>query len=145
MSLRTVRRLAADILGVGENKVHIDPARLQDAESALTRDDVRSLIEQGVISAKPLRGVSRYRGRLNDERRRKGRVGPGSRRGAKGARRDPKRHWVTHVRAQRRYLRQVKSALKEGSYRKLYLKVKGGEFKSKAQLAHYIRDNNLLK
>ena len=141
MSMRTVRRLAADILKCGESRIWIDPDRLEDAKSALTRDDVKVLILQGVIKAKKARGVSRYRGRLNDERRRKGRRGPGS---IKGKQSDRKRLWTVHIRAQRRYLRQIKSALKPSAYRMLYLKIKGGEFKSRSQLMHYIRENDLL-
>jgi len=145
MGIKTVRRLAADIMGVGENKVWISPDRMSDASSALTRDDVKALILQGVIRAEPLRGVSRYRGRMNDALKRKGRGGPGSRKGSIGARRDSKKRWTAHTRAQRDYLRKVKTVLKESSYRRLYLKIKGGEFKSRAQLAHYIKDNNLIK
>jgi len=49
MSIVTVRRLAADILGVGENKVWISPEKISEVSSALTRDDVRALIKQGTI------------------------------------------------------------------------------------------------
>lgn len=143
MSIRTVRRMAADILKCGENKVKINPDRLSDASSALTRDDVKVMIMQGVITADEKRGTSRYRGRLNDERKRKGRRGPGSVKGRSANKK--KQLWTLHTRAQRRVLRKVKSALKELAYRKLYLKVKGGEFKSCSQLMHYIKDNNLFK
>ena len=142
MSVRTVRRLAADILKCGESKVWMDPERREDIASALTRDDVKALIMQGAVKAVKKRGVSRWRGRKNDERRRKGRRGPGSR---KGSSVDEKERWMAQVRAQRKYLKQIKSALKESAYRKLYLKVKGGEFKSRAQLMYYIKDNNLMK
>ncbi|MCX8205603.1 MAG: 50S ribosomal protein L19e [Candidatus Micrarchaeota archaeon] len=145
MGIRTVRRMAADILKCGESKVRIDPARISNASSALTRDDVKMLIMQGVVSAVRKRGVSRARGRKNDELRRKGRKGSGRKRGPLGARINLKDRWMSHVRAQRSYLRQVRQALKEGVYRSLYLKVKGGEFKSRAQLANYIKDNGLMK
>jgi len=144
--MRTVRRMAAQILGVGENKVWIDPDRLNDASSALTKDDVRVLIGKGVIKALPVRGSNRIRGKFRDERRRKGRRrGLARRKGAKGARDDPKERWVATIRAQREYLKKIKPLLVEGAYRKLYLKVKGGQFKSRVQLIHYIKDNNLVK
>ncbi|MEM0437815.1 MAG: 50S ribosomal protein L19e [Candidatus Micrarchaeia archaeon] len=145
MGIRTVRRMAADILKCGESRIRIDPSRLSNASSALTRDDVKMLIMQGVISAVRKRGVSRARGRKNDELRRKGRKGAGRKKGPLGARVDLKERWMSHVRAQRAYLRQVRAALKEGAYRQLYLKVKGGEFKSRAQLSNYIKDNGLMK
>ncbi len=145
MSIRTVRRMAADILKCGESKIIINPERLSDAASALTRDDVKMLVMQGVITAAKKRGTSRFRGRKNDELRRKGRTGAGSRKGSVGARLNQKGRWAVHIRAQRSYLKQVKNALRDGAYRKLYLKVKGGMFKSRAQLSHYIQDNNLMK
>jgi large subunit ribosomal protein L19e len=145
MSIVTVRRLAADILGVGENKVWISPEKISEVSSALTRDDVRALIKQGTITAKKLRGTSRARGKVNDERKRKGRKGPGSIKGAKGARVNSKDKWMSHVRAQRKYLRQVKLALTDSSYRMLYRRVKGGSFQSRAQLMNFIKDNNLMK
>ena len=142
MSIRTVRRMAASILKRGESAIKINPDRLADASSALTRDDVRSLILQGVISAEPKRSTSRARGRLNDALRRKGRRKEGSRKGHKSV---GKTKWTAHIRAQREYLRSVKNSLKEGAYRDVYLKIKGGMFKSRVQLSNYIKDNNLMK
>jgi len=52
---------------------------------------------------------------------------------------------MSHVRAQRKYLRQVKLALTDSSYRMLYRRVKGGSFQSRAQLMNFIKDNNLMK
>ncbi|MCS7138595.1 MAG: 50S ribosomal protein L19e, partial [Crenarchaeota archaeon] len=40
MSVKTVRRLAAEILKVGESRIWIDPERLEDVENAVTRADV---------------------------------------------------------------------------------------------------------
>lgn len=134
--------MAADILKRGESAIWISPDRIADASSALTRDDVRALILQGVIRAKPLRGTSRARGRQRDLLRRKGRKKEGSRKGHSS---NQKQNWTAHVRAQRKYLKTVKGALKEGAYRDVYLKIKGGMFKSRAQLSHYIKDNNLMK
>ncbi|MFN3268073.1 MAG: 50S ribosomal protein L19e, partial [Zestosphaera sp.] len=57
------KRLAAEILGVGVSRVRIDPARVEDVESALTKEDVRRLIENGVIWAEKTRRNSRGRWR----------------------------------------------------------------------------------
>ncbi len=143
MSIKTVKRMAADILKCGENRIKINPEKFSEASSALTRDDVKVLIMQGTITSEKKRGTSRYRGRLNDERKRKGRRGAGSVKGRPSNLK--KRIWTLHTRAQRRTLRKVKSALKDSAYRRLYLKIKGGEFKSCSQLMHYIKDNNLFK
>ncbi|MCX8200411.1 MAG: 50S ribosomal protein L19e [Candidatus Micrarchaeota archaeon] len=143
MSIKTVRRMAAEILKRGESAIWIDPDRMSDAASALTRDDVRALIMQGVVRARPAKGTSRARGRMHDELRRKGRRKEGSKKGHRKALQ--KNLWTQHTRAQRELLRQLKPALKPGAYRGVYLKIKGGMFKSRAQLSHYIKDNNLMK
>ena len=44
MTLRTVRRLAADILGVGENRIWIDPENLDRIAEAMTREEVRACL-----------------------------------------------------------------------------------------------------
>ena len=44
MKLRSQRRLAAEILKVGEGRVWIDPNRMEDVEAAITRDEIRKLI-----------------------------------------------------------------------------------------------------
>ena len=51
--LSTQRRLAASILKVGVSRVYIDPEHLDDAEEAITRDDVRSLIKTGLLRRDP--------------------------------------------------------------------------------------------
>lgn len=53
MSLSNQRRLAAEVLGVGETRVWIDPTRFEDVVAAITREDIRNLIKEGVI--KPAR------------------------------------------------------------------------------------------
>ncbi|MHA1220378.1 MAG: 50S ribosomal protein L19e domain-containing protein, partial [Candidatus Heimdallarchaeota archaeon] len=42
--LKTQRNIAADILGIGVNRVYIDPDAADDVQMALTRRDIRSLI-----------------------------------------------------------------------------------------------------
>lgn len=49
--LKAQKRLAADILGVGKNRVRFDPDAQSEIADAITRDDVRELIDSGVIQA----------------------------------------------------------------------------------------------
>ncbi|MEM3574244.1 MAG: 50S ribosomal protein L19e, partial [Candidatus Bathyarchaeia archaeon] len=51
MSLRTQRRMAAEILGVGIDRVWMNPDDIEKIESAITREDVRRLIHEGSIKA----------------------------------------------------------------------------------------------
>ena len=73
MTMSTVRRLAADILGVGRNKVKISPDGLSEALGALTRSDVKGLIDKGVIT----KGKNKGRASTSKTKRR----GHGSRKG----------------------------------------------------------------
>lgn len=138
MSLSIQKRLAAEILGCGESRVRFDSERLEDIEDAITRADIRQLIEEGAIYASPVKG--------NVTRREKGKRGAGKRKGGKYSTLSRKERWVMRVRAQRKYLRRLKAArmLKEGAYRHVYLQVKAGRFKSVAELKNYLRENGLF-
>jgi len=148
MSLRSQRRLAAEILKVGLNRVWIDPDRMEEVESAITREEIRKLIHEGAIRALKKKGVSRARARIIHEKKRKGlRRGPGSRSGTRKARLPRKRMWMMRIRALRRRLRELKSRrlIVEGAYRRLYVMAKSGAFKSIADMERYIDANNLWR
>ena len=87
VDIRSQRRIAASILKVGENRVYIDPELIWDVELALTREDIKKLIADGVIRAKQKQGISRARAKKRLLQRRKGRrKGQGTRKGKKTAR-----------------------------------------------------------
>ncbi len=141
MDLSLQRRLAASVLNCGENRVWFDPTALEDIATAATKQDIRELIEQGVIKRKPVNGVSRARINKRKLQKRKGRRrGHGSRKGAKGARMPRKRMWILRIRALRKALRQMKAegVVDRRTYRILYRKAKGGEFRSVAHLKSYV-------
>ena len=48
-NLTKQRRLAADILKVGVERIWIDPEAAEEVTSAITREDIRKLIEEGII------------------------------------------------------------------------------------------------
>ncbi len=135
MAVGTVRRLAAEILGVGESRVVIKPEGLSEVAGAMTREDVRQLIEKGLISKKPKKG------RRKKERKKK--RGPGSK---KGKRFDEKEEWMKKVRSQRKLLRILveKNILAKEKKREIYLKIKSGMFRSKRALIQYLKDNELI-
>lgn len=148
MKLDKKKRLAADILGVGVNRVWIDPTRAVDISSAITRDDIKGLIKQGAISVKPEIGISRGRMRSRSLKRKAGRRGgPGTRKGASGARTPRKTSWIKTVRPLRAKLRQLRKdgVVGRGEYRRLYLMVKGGAFRSKAHLEAHLKEKGVLK
>ncbi len=148
MELSTQRRLASDILGVGINRVWVDPARATDVSAAISREDVRRLIRQGAIKAKPELGISRGRFRRRAAKRKRGRRrGVGSRKGTRKARQPKKARWIRTVRPLRARLRELKreGTINPHEYRRLYRMVKGGAFKSRAHLETHLRARGLLK
>ena len=103
--LKSQRRLAAQVLKIGQNRVWIDPEKTDNVEAAITRDEVRRLIREGTIKASPEKGISRGRARVIREKKRKGRrSGPGSRTGSSHARVSQKQAWMSRIRALRRRL-----------------------------------------
>ncbi|MDQ2049742.1 50S ribosomal protein L19e [Natronolimnohabitans sp. A-GB9] len=142
--LSAQKRLAADVLDVGENRVWLDPDAQADIAEAITRDEIRELVEDGRIQAEDAKGNSRGRARERNKKRAYGhRKGPGKRRGKKGARQNEKEEWQNKIRAQRRKLRELrdKGELTPQQYRELYKKAGGGEFRSVRYLLNYIDDN----
>ena len=142
--LSAQRRLAADVLDVGKNRVWFDPEEQGEIAEAITRTDVRELVDRGSIQAKDAKGNSRGRARERAKKRAYGhQKGPGSRKGKAGARQNKKEQWQDKIRAQRRKLRELrdKGELTPTEYRDLYNKARGGEFRSVRYLMNYIDDN----
>ncbi len=139
--LANQKRLAADLLKVGVTRVWMDPEKLEDIATAITREDIRGLIEAGTVKRRPKVGISRGRARARDIKRAKGhRKGHGSRRGAAGARAPKKEQWMRKIRAQRKVLKEMREekTIDAHNYRILYRKAKGGEFRNVAHLKSYI-------
>jgi len=151
MDLKFVRRVAAEILKCGENRVYItnDPARQDDLGDAITRDAIRKLIERGdTILKRPVAGVSRGRAKARAAQHAKGRRrGAGSREGATNARFPRKRRWILRIRAIRGRLRELKGQgrIDVSTYRKFYRQAKGGMFHSRAHLEQQLRAAGYLK
>ncbi len=148
MSLTSQRRIASKILEVGLNRVWINPDRIDQIETAITRSDIDHLIRTGVITARREKGVSRGRARILALKRRQGRRrGPGSREGKKTARHSDHRHWITTIRAVRRRLQELKEnkVVSNEVYRKVYRMAKGGAFKTVANLQQYVQVAGLVR
>ncbi|HOT07490.1 MAG: 50S ribosomal protein L19e [Methanosaeta sp. PtaB.Bin039] len=146
----TQKRLAASELGVGKSRVWVnpDPEVAGDLTDAITRDDIRAQIEAGNIKAKPKKGNSRARYRARAAKRAYGHCkGPGHRKGCKGARNPGKDQWMSKIRALRRKLREMRDggAIDRHSYRMLYRKAKGGEYRSTAHLSAYVKAKGLIR
>ncbi|WP_049998030.1 50S ribosomal protein L19e [Halococcus sediminicola] len=131
--LSAQRRLAADVLDVGKNRVWFDPEAQEEIAEAITREDIRELVTQGTVDAQDAKSNSRGRARERNRQRAAGhRKGPGTRKGTAGARQNSKDAWVSRIRAQRRRLKELREdgTLNRTQYRTLYDKAGGGEFDS---------------
>ena len=142
--LSAQKRLASDVLDVGESRVWFDPDAQGDIAEAITREDIRELVEDGTIRAEEKKGNSRGRAREREHKRAYGhQTGPGNRKGKSGGRQSEKEQWQQTIRAQRRKLKELRAEgeITQSQYRDLYVKAKGGEFRSVRYLLNYIENN----
>mgnify|MGYP000114741176 CR=1 FL=1 len=65
MNVNAQKRLAAEILKCGENRVYIEPDFIDDVSMAINREDIRNLIKNKIISKRHKVGISRLRANLN--------------------------------------------------------------------------------
>lgn len=141
MNLRSRRRLAASVLGVGEDRVIFDEEYSDLIQDAITRSTIRGLIGFGAIRVAPEKGVSRGRFRERSDRLKRGR-GAGSTKGSLHARNPRKEMWMTKVRALRWRLKVAKDRkqISNESYKALYKQVKGGQVRGVKHLLGLIKE-----
>ncbi|RME77657.1 50S ribosomal protein L19e [Candidatus Woesearchaeota archaeon] len=148
MNLKLQKRIAADVFKSSPKRVWFDQAHVEDIKEAITKEDIRALISQGIIREKPPANTSRARARKNLVQKRKGlRRGHGSRKGRATARLPSKLAWMAKVRAQRAFIKELltKGIIEKTTYNDFYRKVKGGFFRSRRHIKLYMNDNNLAK
>ncbi len=143
MFISNQKRMAAEIISrkegrpVGIHRIWVHPDYLSEVADAVQRDDVRMLIEEGIIKAKPIRGTSRSRARKSAFQKSKGRrKGHGSRSGSANSRSPRKQRWMSKIRAQRRTLKELREEgkISPSQYRHFYRKAKGGSYRSTSHL-----------
>ena len=146
--LRNQRRMAASILKCGVNRVWMDQDRLDEIAKAVTKEDIRILINGKAITVRQIKGISNGRKKYIKRQKEKGRKrGHGSRKGAKYARLPKKERWMRTIRPLRQYLRTLRDEKKidRSTYRKYYMKAKGGEFRSKHHLQTHLISDGIIK
>jgi len=148
MKLTSQRRIAADVLKCGVNRVWFDEKRGVEIKEAITKSDIRSLIKDLAIHKRDVNTNSGYRRRKKSLQKRKGRsAGQGKRKGTKNARLNTKTQWINKVRAQRKFIKNLKDkkVIPTEIHRKLYRKSKGGFFRSVGHIKLFMEEHNILK
>lgn len=148
MDLSSQKRIAVEILKCGADRVYFDSEHLDQIKEAITKQDMRELINANVVQKKPIKGISRVRANKTLKQRRKGRrQGAGARKGKKTARLSGKDAWMAKIRAQRKFLKGIKdkNMVSIKTYRNLYLKSKGGFFRSVRHIKYYMKDKGLFE
>jgi large subunit ribosomal protein L19e len=148
MDLSTQKRIAGQVLKCSPKRVTFDPARLNEIKEAITKADIKSLINEKAIKRTPARGVSRVRARARAVQRRKGlQKGPGSRKSKRTATVTKKESWIKRIRIQRSFLKELKAKqiITSASYKSLYRKAKGGFFRSKRHIKLFVKERDLAK
>lgn len=141
--IKTIKRLAASILKVGVNRVRIknslNESEKKQLDEAITKVNIRDLIKDKVIFAIEKKG--------RKKKQKKKRRTTGKKRGKLHSKISEKERWMERVRAQRKYLKKLITEKKVDSddKRNIYLKIKGGSFRSKQAMHTYLKDNKLLK
>ena len=141
--LKSQKRIAADVMNVGEDRVWLDPEQMEKIGEAITRQDIRNLIEGGAIQKRDEQGTSKARAKHAKKQKAKGqRKGHGSRKGKKTARKSEKDEWMEKIRALRSELKEMRDEeeINSEQYRELYNKAKGGFFRNKKHLNNYVED-----
>ena len=144
--MNSQKRIAAELLKSGTSRIRIRQSK--EVDEALTRDDVRNLIRKGYIWKEQKKGTSKFNVKKKVKQKQRGRMkGFGSRKGKRGARKPRKDTWIETVRPQRKMLSELKEAgkLENSDFRKIYLMIKGGTFRSKKHLLFYLKDHEMLR
>ncbi|PIN80272.1 50S ribosomal protein L19e [Candidatus Woesearchaeota archaeon CG10_big_fil_rev_8_21_14_0_10_32_9] len=145
--MKIQKRLAAQVLNISSKRIKFDNQRLADIKSAITKSDIRQLVEEKAINSIKEKGVSRGRARKLKTQKSKGqRKGKGSRQGKATARLPRKDAWMNKIRSQRKLIAEFKEKklISKETYRKIYMRAKGGFFRSTRHIKLYLEDNKLF-
>jgi large subunit ribosomal protein L19e len=130
MNLQNKKELAARTLGVGKKRIIFNEGGLSEIKEAITKEDIRTLLSDGIISLKPISG------RRKVEKRSRKR-GPGK------IKKKIKKRKQDYVRITRKLRRCIKKLFRGGKitrevYKDLRKKIKMSEFRSQAHLREYL-------
>ena len=141
------KRLAAKIMKCSPQRIILPPENLVEIKEAITKFDIRRLINKGIITRAPIQGIAKFRTRHAMAQKRKNRrTGQGSRKGSANARADDKLQWMRLVRAQRDLLKRIRDhkLITQETFNTMYSKSKGGFFRSIRHLKLFLQEQDLF-
>lgn len=145
MTLEFAKRIASKVLKRGGSAIRFKPEAISDISKALTREDIKRLINDGSIIALPAKHNMSQRSKILRQKRAEGRKrGHGRRKGTLKAR-SGGTTWEKKVRSQRLFLNQLRDSNKidNKQFRKFYLLIKGNAFASKGSMILYMKERGI--
>ena len=146
MNVKSKKRLASSVMKTGTSRIRVDS--FKEVEDAITRNDIRILVKKKMITKVQKKGSTRKYANKTLTQKQKGRKkGAGSRKGAAYSRKTKKTLWVEKVRALRSLIMNLRDTEKidRKDYRRIYLQIKGGQFRNKKHLLYHLKDKEILK
>ena len=131
MNLANKKALAAKALKVGKGRLQFKTENLTEIKEAITRQDIKQLKDEGIISIKPVKG-------RKTNVKRKHRRGPGKIKMKVNKR---KQEYVKITRKLRAYAMSLRDrgVLERELYKKIRNKIRMREFKSKANMKDFLK------
>ena len=122
MNLNKKKKLIARVMNVGIKRIILDSDRTKEIKEAITRQDIKELVREGVIKIKEKKGRKKVIKRRT--KRGKGKF--------KRKVKSRKREYATLTRKLRRYLKNLKEKdkISKVDYYKIRGKIKARQFKS---------------
>jgi large subunit ribosomal protein L19e len=129
-NLNKKKELAAKTLKVGKNRINFNQDNLSDIKETITRQDIKDLHAEGIITIKPIKGRKKIK-------KRKTRRGPGKIKKTVNKR---KQVYVKITRKLRGYLSELKKlgVINNELYNDLRKKIRMRVFRSKSHLKNYL-------
>lgn len=130
MNLNKKKELAAKALKVGKNRIIFSGEGLSEIKEAITKEDIKTLYSEGLISIKPIKGRKKLK-------KRKTKRGPGKIKKKVNKR---KQTYVKLTRKLRGYLKNLadRKIVDKELYYELRRRIRMRAFKSKANFKEYL-------
>ena len=132
MNLENKKALAARTLHVGKNRIILSQDALSEIKEAITKQDIKDLYAEGIIQIKPIKGRKKIVRRKT--KRKAGKI--------KKKLNTRKQDYVKLTRKLRGFIKSIqkKGDIEDEKYKTVRKKIRMREFKSKANLKEYLKN-----